>query len=65
MKKLQIYYKTLTKEEKRLLIDRIRELTLAQDVTVRSWIAGRRTPMAICQIKISEIIGIPVNELFQ
>ena len=47
-----------------LLVTKIADATCREEATVRQWLSGTQSPNAKAKEKISQILGIPVEELF-
>lgn len=53
-----------TKAPKQAFVERIAELCMCSQQTVRMWVQGKQRPDALKQKLISEELGIPQEELF-
>lgn len=49
---------------KKAFVQRIAEITMCSETTVRCWIAGVQNPAALAQKVISKELGISADELF-
>lgn len=50
--------------EKRIMIKKIAEATMKNELTVYAWIRGDQEPDALTKKTISGVLNIPVEELF-
>lgn len=50
--------------EKRIMIKKIAEATMKSDLTVYAWIRGDQEPDALTKKAISDVLNMPVDELF-
>jgi hypothetical protein len=58
-------YKTMDNTPpKKAFVQRIAEITMSSETTVRCWIAGAQSPIPLAQNVISKELGIPAEELF-
>lgn len=46
------------------LVSKIADATCREETTVRQWLSGTQSPNAKAKEKISQILNIPVEELF-
>lgn len=49
---------------KKAFVQRIAEITMSSETTVRCWIAGIQSPIPLAQNVIARELGIPAEELF-
>ena len=61
---IQLYYTSLTREEKQELLDKIVATCECRETTARAWCRESRRPNPLAQKEIAGIIGISREKLF-